>query len=181
MQEELEREYVDFVTTRLARMQRIAYLLCGDAHRADDLVQQTFTTLYVNWRRVRAVEYPDAYVRTMLVRTFLNEKRLAWSSRVDLTDSVPDRVSTDGPAVEDRTVLRAALSRVPKRQRAVLVLRFLCDLPVDEVAELLGCSPGTVKSQTSHGLAALRRQLGEETLAAWSPRGVKGGRVVAPV
>ncbi|WP_329107244.1 SigE family RNA polymerase sigma factor [Micromonospora sp. NBC_01699] len=181
MQAELEREYVEFVTARLARMQRIAYLLCGDAHRADDLVQQTFTTLYVQWRRVRAVEYPDAYVRTMLVRTFLSEKRLAWSSRVDLTDSVPERITPEGPGVEDRAVLRDALSRVPKRQRAVLVLRFLCDLPVDEVAELLGCSPGTVKSQTSHGLAALRRLLGAETLAAWDPRGVKGGRVVARV
>lgn len=181
MQAELEQEYVEFVTTRLARMQRIAYLLCGDAHRADDLVQQTFTTLYVQWRRVRAVEYPDAYVRTMLVRAFLSERRLAWSSRVDLTDSVPERVSTDGPTVEDRTVLRAALSRVPKRQRAVLVLRFLCDLPVVEVAELLDCSPGTVKSQTSHGLAALRRLLGPEMLAAWNPRGAGREKVDACV
>ncbi|RKR90150.1 RNA polymerase sigma-70 factor (sigma-E family) [Micromonospora pisi] len=181
MQEELEQEYVEFVTSRLARMQRIAYLLCGDAHRADDLVQQTFTTLYVQWRRVRAVEYPDAYVRTMLVRAFLSERRLVWSTRVELTDSVPERVSVDESGIEDRAVLRAALSQVPKRQRAVLVLRFLCDLSVDEVAELLGCSPGTVKSQTSHGLAALRRQLGAETLAAWHSRGVEGERVVAPV
>ena len=68
--------------------------------------------------------------------------------------------------MEDRSVLRAALARVPRRQQAVLVLRFIYDLPVTEVAEILGVSTGTVKSQTSHGLTALRRLLGEQPLAA---------------
>jgi RNA polymerase sigma-70 factor (sigma-E family) len=158
---EHEREYVEFVTARLPAMRRLAYLLSGDPHRADDLVQQTFTTLYLAWRRARTVAHLDGYVRAMLVRVFLNEKRRAWSRRVDLTGSLPERAAPAGPDVEDRTVLRAALSTLPPRQRAVLVLRFLCDLSVSEVAGLMACSEGTVKSQTAHGLTALRRALGE--------------------
>jgi RNA polymerase sigma-70 factor (sigma-E family) len=139
--------------------------LCGDEHRADDLVQQTITTLYVRWRRARAVTHLDQYVRTMLVRAFIDERRRGWS-RVRLLGEPPDRRGPEEPNVEDRTVLRAALSRIPPRQQAVLVLRFLCDLPVAEVADVLGCSQGTVKSQTSHGLAALRRALGSQALTA---------------
>jgi RNA polymerase sigma-70 factor (sigma-E family) len=158
---ELEQEYVEFAGARLPAMRKLAYLLCGDPHRAEDLVQQTFVKLYTGWRRARAVEHLDAYVRAMLVRAFLNERRRAWATRVDLTGSVPERAAGNQPDVEQRAVLRAALNRLPPRQRAVLVLRFLCDLPIADVAALLGCSPGTVKSQTSHGLTALRRTLDE--------------------
>jgi RNA polymerase sigma-70 factor (sigma-E family) len=171
---ELEREYVEFVTARLAGLHRLAYSLTGDAHRADDLVQQTLVALYVRWHRAGAVTHLDGYVRTMLVRVFLNERRRSWSARVDLTGTLPDRAMPDRQAVEDRTVLRGALDRLPARQRAVLVLRYLCDLPVVEVAQLMGCSPGTVKSQTAHGLATLRRLLGDEALAAWAARGTEG-------
>jgi RNA polymerase sigma-70 factor (sigma-E family) len=164
-----EQEYVEYVTARLTSLRRIAYLLCGDEHRADDLVQQTITALYVRWPKVRAVDHLDRYVRAMLVHSFLDEKRSAWS-RVRLFNVPPERAATDQVSVEDREVLRAALSRVPRRQQAVLVLRFLCDLPVAEVAALLGCSAGTVKSQTSHGLDALRRALGEQALAALGKR-----------
>ena len=161
-----DSEYVEYVTARLPALRRLAYLLCGDEHRADDLVQQTITNLYVHWQRARNVEHLDAYVRTMLVRTFIDEKRLAWA-RVRLFGSAPerDRPLPTGPSVEDRQVLRAALARLPRRQQAVLVLRFLCDLPVADAAAALGCSEGTIKSQTSHGLAGLRKILGEPTLA----------------
>jgi RNA polymerase sigma-70 factor (sigma-E family) len=165
MQAELEGEYVEYVTARLAILRRLALLLCGDEHRADDLVQQTITKLYECWRRARTATSLDRYVRTMLVRAFLDERRRSWS-RVALMGEPPERHAPAGPDVEQRTVLRAALAKVPRRQQAVLVLRFLCDLPVDEVAQLLGCSAGNVKSQTHHGLAALRRQLGEPGLAA---------------
>ena len=167
MTDDAEQEYVEYVTARMPGLRRLAYLLSGDRHRADDLVQQVLTTLYVRWRRARTVEHLDAYVRRMLLRAFLNERRRAWWQRVSLTDAVPDRAVTAADP-DDRTVLRAALVRVPHRQRAVLVLRFIYDLPVDEVATLLGCSPGTVKSQTAHGLATLRRVLGERALAAWA-------------
>jgi RNA polymerase sigma factor (sigma-70 family) len=118
----------------------------------------------VHWRRASAADNLNAYVRQMLVRAFIDEKRRPWS-RVRLTEEPPERPVRPDADVEDRVVLRAALRQVPRKQRAVLVLRFLCDLPVAEVAVLLHCSEGTVKSQTSHGLAALRRLLGEQTLA----------------
>jgi RNA polymerase sigma-70 factor (sigma-E family) len=158
MSPEQEREYVEYVTARTPMLRRMAYLLCGDEHRADDHVQQALVRLYMHWRRARAVEHLDRYVRKILVRVHLDERRRAWA-RVRLVDVPPEVPQPVGTEVEDRTVLRAALLRVPPRQRAVLVLRFLYDLPVEEVAETLGCSAGTVKSQTSHGLAALRRLL----------------------
>lgn len=166
MQAELEGEYVEYVTAKLATLRRLAFLLCGDEHRADDLVQQTITKLYERWRRIRTVTYIDRYVRTMLVRGYLDEKRKFWSARVALTAEPPEPASPTGLDLESRQVLRAALSRVPRRQRTVLVLRFLCDLSVEEVAQIMECSTGNVKSQTHHGLAALRRLLGEPGLAS---------------
>jgi RNA polymerase sigma-70 factor (sigma-E family) len=162
-----ERAYAEYVGERLPALRRIAYLLCGDAHRADDVVQVTITKLYTHWRRASAVANLDAYVRAMLVRTFLSEQRVGWARRIRLVGAPADApvvVAPDGPDVETRTVLRAALCRVPPRARAVLVLRFLLDLPVAEVAELLGCSEGNVKSQTALGLGALRRLLGGSEL-----------------
>jgi RNA polymerase sigma-70 factor (sigma-E family) len=160
MRDASEKEYVDYVTARIPALRRLAYLLAGDEHRADDLVQQTITALYVKWKRAQAADHLDAYVRTMLIRTYLDERRLAWT-RVRLFHSAPEPAPREDHGVEDRQIVRAELARVPRRQRAVLVLRFIYDLPVDEVAGMLGCSSGTVKSQTSRGLATLRRLLDE--------------------
>jgi len=162
MRTEARQEYVEYVTARLAPLRRLAYLLCGDGHRADDLVQQTITKLYLRWRRISAVEHLDQYVRTMLVRTFLDERRRPWS-RVGLVADPPESAAYPGDRIEDAIVLRAALARVPVRQQAVLVLRFLYDLPVEEVATILDCAPGTVKSQTARGLATLRRYLHDQS------------------
>jgi RNA polymerase sigma-70 factor (sigma-E family) len=167
MRDGSEEEYVDYVTARIPALRRLAYLLAGDEHRADDLVQQTITTLYVKWQRAQAADHLDAYVRTMLVRTYVDERRLAWA-RVRLFREAPEPPPLIDDGIEDRQVVRAALSRVPRRQQAVLVLRFFYDLPVDEVAGMLGCSSGTVKSQTARGLATLRRLLGEPKLAGHS-------------
>lgn len=161
MPEPPQHEYVDFVSSRLPALRRMAYNLCGDSHQADDLVQETVTKLYARWP-VRGVDNLDGYVRTMLVRTFIDEKRRGWW-RVRLCGVVSDRLpAAHGHAMEEHTALRGLLAKVPPRQQAVLVLRFLCDLPVAEVAAILGCSPGTVKSQTAHGLSAMRRLLGEQ-------------------
>ncbi|MDG6108340.1 SigE family RNA polymerase sigma factor [Dactylosporangium aurantiacum] len=166
MRAEAQREYVEYVTGAMPSLRRLAYILCGDEHRADDLVQQAITKLYVSWPRIRDVEHLDQYVRTMVVRGFIDERRRFWF-RVGLTAAPPDVVRAEEPAggVEEAIVVRAALAKVPRRQQAVLVLRFLCDLPVDEVATMLDCSPGTVKSQTARGLATLRRHIEQTDLA----------------
>lgn len=152
--------YLEYVHGRASALRRVAYLLSGDLDQADDLVQETITKLYARWPRIGAVANVDAYVHTMMVRAFLDEKRRGWW-RVRLFSSPPERATAATGAAEDRTVLRAALAQLPPRQQAVLVLRFLCDLPVSDVAEILGCTDGTVKSQTSHGLARLRKIFGE--------------------
>lgn len=167
MRDGSETAYVEYVTARIPALRRLAYLLTGDGHRADDLVQQTITTLFVKWQRAKNADHLDGYVRTMLVRTHLNERRLGWA-RVRLFRDTPESPPVEDGGIEERQVLRVALAQVPDRQQAVLVLRFFYDLPVDEVAGMLGCSPGTVKSQTSRGLATLRRLLGEREFAGYS-------------
>src|SRR4029079_18360758 len=102
-----------------------------------------------------------------LVRTYVDEKRLAWA-RGRLFREMPEPPPIEDGGREDRQVGRAALRRVPRRQQAVLVLRFFYDLTVEDVATTLGCSTGTVKSQTSRGLATLRRLLSDLAVAASS-------------
>jgi RNA polymerase sigma-70 factor (sigma-E family) len=170
MRQGSEREYVEYVTARLPSLRRLAYSLCGDEHQADDLVQEAITKLYLSWAKSSRAESLDAYVRVILVRVFFDSQRKGWW-RVRLFGTAPDVRQTLDQPPEDRAALHAALAKVPPRQRAVLVLRFLHDLPVTEVAEVLGCSAGTVKSQTSHGLKALRRLLGDQELVAMTREG----------
>jgi len=153
-------EYTEYISARMMSLRRTAFMLCQDWHRADDLVQAAITRLYVHWGRARAADHIDAYARTVLVREFLGERRSAWARRVSLDAQVPPAGTGTGTADHDALLdLRAALTAVPPRQRATLVLRFYCDLNVEQTAQVLGCSPGTVKSQTVKGLAALRRAL----------------------
>jgi RNA polymerase sigma-70 factor (sigma-E family) len=154
----MDEEYVEYVSARLPALKRLAYQLCGDDHRADDLVQESVTKLYLRWSSARKAERLDSYVRAILVRTYIDETRRPWS-RVRLFSAPPEHQVVPSSVTEDRAVLRAALAALPAGQRAVLVLRFLCDLSIDDVGELLGCSSGTVKSQTAHGLAKLRQAL----------------------
>jgi RNA polymerase sigma-70 factor (sigma-E family) len=151
-------EFTEYVGARLPWLRRIAFLLCQDWSRADDLVQAAITSLYVHWGRAGAVEHVDAYARTILVRAFLSERRSGWARRVTLPGQLPDRpaAAADQDAAID---LREALARVPPRQRATLVLRYYSDLNVEQTAKVLGCSAGTVKSQTAKGMIALRRAL----------------------
>jgi len=149
-----DQDYVTYVRRRLDQLRRVAYLLCHDWHRADDLVQVTVTRLYVNWRRASAADDIDRYVNRMLVNAFLGERR-KWGSRVALMANPPERAAHH---VDEGTKLavRELLAQVPPRQRATLVLRFYCDLSIEEAAAVLGCSDGTVKSQTAKGLLRLR-------------------------
>ena len=164
-------EFTDYVATGLVPLQRVAYLLCQDRQRAEDLVQATITKLYVHWGRARAADYFDAYVRAIRVREFLAERRSGWARRVTL--SPEPRAGRAAETAEDRDAvidMRAALARLPRRQRATLVLRFYCDLTIDQAAELLGCSPGTVKSQTAKALNSLRRTPEVGKLSPYRPR-----------
>jgi RNA polymerase sigma-70 factor (sigma-E family) len=167
VRQEEEEEYIAYVSARLPTLRTVAYWLCRDAHRADDIVQTAITRLYTHWNTARAADNLDRYVRTILVRCFLNEQRLAWA-KVRLTGTpgdTPTPPAPPGPDVETGAVVHAALARLPARQRAALVLRFLCDLPVAETARILRCSQGNVKSLTSQGLARLRRILDDRTVA----------------
>lgn len=175
-----EDDFVEYVTARLPVLRRVATQLAGDAHRGDDLVQQAITRLYTRWRRVSRTEHLDAYVYKILLRVYLDERRLRWStvrlgtSPADLAHRVAADRATAGvedPAtgVGDRMLLREALALLPPKQRAAVVLRFLADRSIEEVAEILNVSSGTVKSQTHDGLTALRRLLGAQDGTDMSP------------
>ncbi|MEU7871064.1 SigE family RNA polymerase sigma factor [Dactylosporangium sp. NPDC049140] len=171
MADAIEDEFHEFVRERLPGLRRAAYLLCGDWTRGDDIVQRTLTDVYVRWRRIRRAENVDAYVRTVLVHRFIDERRRGWAARESPVDRLPERCAEDVAleGVPEGLELHAALARLPHRQRAVLVLRFFCDMSVEQTARVLRCAPGTVKSQTSAALATMRRLL-EDPLDARRPR-----------
>ena len=152
---ERDAAFADYFAARSAAMRSTAFLLCGDWHRAEDLVQTAFTKLYLRWNRVQRHESLDPYVRTVLIRTFIDEGRWGWWRR-ERPHETQIEVPAEPVPADDRLMLLRALAGVPPRQRAVLVLRYWQDLSVDETASILGCSPGTVKSQAARGLETLR-------------------------
>jgi RNA polymerase sigma-70 factor (sigma-E family) len=151
-----ERGFTAYFASRSGALRGTAYLLCGDWHRAEDLVQNTFVKLYRSWHRIAAHEAMDAYARQVLVRTYLDENRRGFFFRERVVAEHLESAVPSGAGPEDRLVLLNALASVPPRQRAVLVLRFWEDMSVEETARALGCTAGTVKSQTSRGLDTLR-------------------------
>ncbi|MGW7268774.1 SigE family RNA polymerase sigma factor [Streptomyces sp. NPDC054842] len=172
MQAEQEDRFKEFVRARWSQLVRTAYLLTGDVHDAEDLTQTALAKAYRSWWRISRTDNPEAYVRRMLVTCNsdrFRKRRVAES----LTAAPPDTAGRDESAgrVEERGSLLAGLAQLPARQRAVVVLRYWEDLSEAEVAEVLGCSTGTVKSQASKGLAKLRTYPG---LAA--NRTVSGGQ-----
>lgn len=157
-----ERDFRAFVEATSLRLHRTAYALTADRLAAEDLVQDVLVRLYVAWPRV---DDPLAYSRRALVNASINR----WRSRgrgleVPLTDAHERGVGVDATRqTDDRDVLVRALAVLPPRQRAVLVLRFLEDLSEAAAAAVLGCSTGTIKSQTARALARLRTVLGEDS------------------
>jgi RNA polymerase sigma-70 factor (sigma-E family) len=160
MKSEEEDEFQRFVRSRWPRLMRTAYLLTGDRHLAEDLTQCAFAKAYRSWHRVQRSDSPDAYVRRILLSCDKDRFR---KRRVPehLTDMPPDVAAAqdDMARADQRALLAAALARLPRRQRAVVVLRYWEDLPEAEVAQTLGCSPGTVKSQAAKALSKLRSLL----------------------
>jgi RNA polymerase sigma-70 factor (sigma-E family) len=151
-----DADYREFVVSRYDSLRRVAYLLCRDWHTADDLVSITLSKLYRHWRQARDAQNLDAYVRTVLSRTWLDERRRPWH-REDVTDSLPE-VAQPTATPTDQAALLTLLGRLPPRQRAVVVLRYYCDLSVAQTADILDISEGAVKSQAARGLTALRLQ-----------------------
>ena len=148
-------QFEDFVHGRGQALQRTAYLLTGDWALAEDLVQTALARSWPAWGRIRHAD-PEGYVRKVLVNTHAGWWRRRWRGEIPML-ALPDRAGDDARAgVHERPALRAALLRLPARQRAVVVLRFWEDLSEAATAELLGISPGTVKSTTSKALARLR-------------------------
>ncbi|GID92389.1 SigE family RNA polymerase sigma factor [Amorphoplanes digitatis] len=147
--------FAEYFAARSGALRGTAFLLCGDWHRAEDLVQAAFTKLYVHWNRVARHEALDPYVRKMLIRTFIDDGRRGWRRRERPQDT-PVELPAAQAHTDDRLVLMRALAAVPPRQRAVLVLRYWEDMSVEEAAAALNCSAGTVKSQAARGLNAMR-------------------------
>lgn len=150
--------FLDFVESRRTHLRATAYLMCGEWHRADDIVQEALIRLYVAWPRVAGSASLNAYARRTVVNTALNQARKRSHSEVPVAEVRDTAAPAD--AVDTRMDVVAALDRLGPRQRACVVLRYFEDLPVDEVAGVLGCRPGTVKSQTARALATLRTVLG---------------------
>jgi RNA polymerase sigma-70 factor (sigma-E family) len=150
-----DSDFIEYVSGQLTRLHRIAYFMCGDSSRADDLIQATMVSLYAAWPSARKAENLDGYVHRILVRRFLDEKRSAWS-RVLFRDRLPEMVEDRADGVVERSAMVGALRRLPAGQRAVIVLRYYSDLSVEQTAAALGCSTGNVKSQCAKGLANLR-------------------------
>lgn len=156
--------YVEFVLARQTRLRRAAYALCGDWHRADDLLQTSLTKLYVAWPRLARQGGEDAYVRRILVSTHLDEVKRA-SSRHEVVgmEADPARASLTN-LVEDRDELIAALQQLPEMQRKVVVLRHVLDLSVEQTAADLGIASGTVKSHGARAVARLQEILADSTV-----------------
>lgn len=150
-----------FVATRSSRLLRTAFLLTRDWTLAEDLLQIALARAWEAWRRIDGD--PEPYVRRIIVNTYASWWRRRWRGELPTADLPEVTVAADPQTgLDDRDQLWRALGRLPRRQRAVLVLRYFEDLSEHEVAETLGCSVGTVKSQASRALAKLRL---DETLA----------------
>jgi RNA polymerase sigma-70 factor (sigma-E family) len=151
-----DEEFRQFVAGRMESLRGLAYLTCGDWQVAEDAVVNCLAKLYARWSKVHS---PYHYASRMVVRAAIDEVRRPWR-REQAVGELPDRPVADASdAVGESLRIRAALKRLPPGQRAVIVLRYYEQFSVDEVAEALGRSPGTVKSQSARGLATLRTLL----------------------
>lgn len=145
-------------------MSRFAYLLCGDRNHAEDLVQAALWKAHRSWDRIQVVEHPNAYMRQIVLREYLSWRRRRWTSEVvaphQLLDPIRDHSLPDvAERVSEVDAVRRMLSRLPRKQRAVLVMRYFLDLPEEQIASELGCASSTVRSISSRALQAIRESL----------------------
>jgi RNA polymerase sigma-70 factor (sigma-E family) len=152
-----EAAFSAYVATRRPQLFRSACLLCGDVHRAEDIVQDALTRLYAAWDRVSRMDNIDGYVRKIIVNAHYSDRRRPW--RRESAAEPRDIPLEPGFPVEDADAIRSALGRLPAGQRRVMVLRHIWGLTIEETAAELEISAGTVKSQSADAAAALRRAL----------------------
>ncbi|MFE6333352.1 SigE family RNA polymerase sigma factor [Streptomyces sp. NPDC057806] len=156
-----DEEFRSFVTGRWPRLMRTAFLLTGEQHAAEDLVQSTLEQVYVAWRRVGSADEPDAYVRRVMINSHARKHRrrlkefLAPKDDSGLVREIPDTGDRIAQA-DDRNALLTALAQLPPRQREAVVLRYWEDLTETQTAQAMGCSVGAVKSNAAKGIAKLR-------------------------
>src|SRR5262245_34648171 len=143
--------FAEFVRGRHGDLLRFAHVLCGDRYLAEDLVQDALERVGMAWARIERQDNPEAYVRRTITNRYLNRSRVMRRER--LTDSPPDPGTSTYEPPDDQ--LRRLLAGLPRRQRAVIVLRFYLDYSEQQIAETLGCSTGTVKSNASRAMAKL--------------------------
>ena len=153
-----DAEFSAYLAARQGSLLRTAYLLTGDPHQAEDLVQTAFAKLYLAWDRVQDRESLDGYVRRILVNENNSLWRRAWKRREVATERLPEAPSRDTYDEGRAAALWDLVQTLPRRARAVVVLRYNEELSEAETADVLGISAGTVKSQTSRALATLRQR-----------------------
>jgi RNA polymerase sigma-70 factor (sigma-E family) len=160
-------EFEAYMTARQPSLLRTAYLLTGDRHTAEDLVQTSLAKLYLSWEKVQRRELVDGYVRRIMVNEHNSLWRRAWKRREVATDELPERGEVhDRHDLGERSALWDFVQTLPRKQRAVIVLRYYEDLSEAEVAQLLGISVGTVKSQASRALASMRERVHTQPMLA---------------
>ena len=153
-------EFVEFVEAVYPQLRRTAFLLCGDWHTAEDLAQTALEKVFVSWRKIRQQNAVHAYTHRTLVNSYLAHKRLKRTGEL-LTGWFPER-AIEASAPETRIMALDALATLPPRTRAVVVLRYWADLSVEQVADVLGCSPGNVKRLSAYAMDRLRTVLGDQ-------------------
>ncbi len=156
-----DEEFAQFITVNQRSLLRAAWLLCGDAHVAEEMAQQAMVRTYVAWPRARR-EDPLAYARRVLVNLRIDAWRRRGREQPTSPESLPDFAADGGSRVDDRDRITRALGVLSPRQRRVVVLRYLLDLPEAEVAADLGVGVGTVKSTASRAVARMRAVLNED-------------------
>lgn len=170
-----EEEFREFAAARMDRLRGIAHLVCGDWHLAEDAVSTAMARLYARWSKI---DDPESYARKAVVHAAIDERRRPWRRERAYGDWLPDVPDPDPGAVgfDERAALLAALKRLPPGQRAIVVLRYYEGLSVEQVAQTIGRSTGTVKSQTSRGLESLKAVLtGQQERGRGRPRqGLRG-------
>jgi RNA polymerase sigma-70 factor (sigma-E family) len=160
-----DREFEEFARASAERLRANAFMMCHDWHLAQDLTQTTLTKLYVHWRKASHAENTFAYAQKILFRSYLDHRRRR--SSTESADGVLREVPHGG-SVDLRLTMLDALSRLPRRDRAIVILRYFEDYTVEQTAQLLDLSDSVVKSQTKRSLARLRELLAPDQLALFA-------------